>query len=259
MVSGYFRTRGRLYVGPASRLRAAGIAADSQSSDGYWVREDDWHKALKSGLKLLEPLEALIHHLRYVLEANLPELIGIQETCDLIAAAGADRLTAITRTRHLPQMRDVLQLLVEERVPITSIEDIVDRFIELADEGADTLSMVSGVRGLRAIRPRLPGNDPNARFHEVDDSFVAAIRKGIATMGSTPLLILAPAESDRLIKSLRPHLQHEHPEVLIVDDPAIRRALKMFIQGEWRNAEVLTRQEVRPSPSRVRGDVVRLL
>lgn len=156
------------YCPDANSCRALGIEGTSMANpidgnEGYWLAtRAAWEQAQNAHLPLWSPYEYITFHLETVLQANLKEMIGVEEAQITVREwadeSKADRQElvreALPDDLAVAQLARVLRGLVEEQVPIKHLEIILPVF---AQERAKASSeIIAAVR--HALHAPLPGN-----------------------------------------------------------------------------------------------------
>lgn len=176
--------------GVATREPAFGLPA-------WWINADHRERASALGYTVVDPTTALSTHLSEVVRSFLPELLGRQQTKEMIdrVAERAPKLIEelIPKIVTIGDTQRVLRQLLRERVPIRDLQSILEALADAAAITKDTDAMVESVRMAlgRAI----------CRVHQSDK-------------GDLPAISFAPSLEERLLGSI---VRTEQGSILALD------------------------------------------
>jgi flagellar biosynthesis protein FlhA len=176
--------------GPQTREPAFGLPA-------WWISGEQRDRASAAGFTVVDPTTALSTHLSEVIRGFLPDLLGRQQTKDMVdrVAQVAPKLVEelVPKVVSLGDIQRVLRQLLRERVPIRDLTTILEAIADAATATKDPDVMVEAVRASlgRAI----------CRVHQSDK-------------GDLPAISFAPSLEDRLLGSV---VRTDHGTVLAID------------------------------------------
>lgn len=176
--------------GVATREPAFGLPA-------WWINADYRERVSGLGYTVVDPTTALSTHLSEVVRSFLPELLGRQQTKEMIdrVAERAPKLVEelVPKLVSIGDAQRVLRQLLRERVPIRDLQTILEAIADAAGVTKDTDAMVESVRMAlgRAI----------CRVHQSDK-------------GDLPAISFAPSLEERLLGSI---VRTEQGSVLALD------------------------------------------
>ena len=190
-----------------------------------WVEMEHREKAEGVGCLLIGPLQVLMTHLKQVVLNAGPELLGLQETHELVARLRTTHPVVVedflSNRTHLRHLRRILQALLAERVPIRDLVTILETAGDALDRISKTdlvtelcrvalarqicwtwlneegvlrglaLSPTAEQRFLEALEPR-EGGVALAMTRDEADDFVTAVRKALEEHGNPPVLFTDP-------------------------------------------------------------------
>lgn len=251
-------------VEPAYRMKAK------------WIELEHRDKADQVGCLLLGALQVLVTHLKQVVMNAAPELLGLQETHDLVARLRPTHPVVVedflSNRAHLRSLRRILQNLLAERVSIrdlvTILEtagDMLDRLksIDLVVESCrmalarqicwSHLNEEGVLRGLaltasaerrllEALEVREGGTLLNISQEEAE-AFVAAVGKALEEHGRPPVLFTDPPT--RLW--VRRLLARPFPDLAVLSTTEIAPGVRIETTGTV-DFGTPTRPEATPSP-----------
>jgi len=218
-----------------------------------WIDRKDWQKVEGAGHRLWGIVEYLSFHLEAVLRKNLSELVGHQETVNMLDGESG----LLQDVGETPADRSafvaVLRGLLKEGVPITARKAIVDRFKRSRATRTDLVTIVEEIRSLPEIRPALAGNDDRYAFHLIGSTFEQEIETCINRKGSEPVLVMEPTKLGKFetaLSGLRKRVVSERHVAVIVANASLRSFVRQVIELELPNVPVLSRQELKPELER---------
>ncbi len=164
--------------GTATREPAFGLPA-------WWVSAEQRDRATAAGYTVVDPTTALSTHLSEVIRGFLPDLLGRQQTRELIdrVAQFAPKLVEelVPKVVSVGEVQRVLRNLLRERVPIRDLATILESIGDVAAATKDLDVMTEHVRASlgRAI----------CRVYQTEQ-------------GELPTINFAPALEERLLQSI---------------------------------------------------------
>ena len=163
----------------------------------WWIAAEQRERAAAGGHTVVDPTTALSTHLSEVIRAYLPDLLGRQQTKDMVdrVAQTAPKLVEelVPKVVGLGEIQRVLRQLLRERVPIRDLAAILEAIGDAAAVTKDADAIVEAVRLslARAI----------CRVHQTEK-------------GDLPAISFAPALEERLLQAI---VRTEHGSVLAID------------------------------------------
>jgi flagellar biosynthesis protein FlhA len=201
-----------------------------------WIEPALKEKAEHLGCLLLGPLPVLITHLKNSILAAGPELLGLQETYDLLARLRPTHPVVVedflAERRHLRALRKVLQNLLRERVPIRDLVSILETAGDMLDRlhRTDLVTEFCRMALARTICWSYVDNEGVLRGLALAPAAEQRILAALQETDRGPVLTLSREEADQLVASVRKALEeHGSPPVLFTDPPTrlyVRRLLE---------------------------------
>ena len=191
-----------------------------------WVEAAHKEKAEGLGCLVLGPLSVMMTHIKTYILSACPDLLGLQETYDLIARLRhthpivvedflADRV-------HLRRVRRVLQSLLAERVPIRDLVTVLEICGEYLDRLHHTDRVVEQCRQqlARQICSSYVNSEGVLRALALgpltEQVFAESIQEGL----EGPVLLLTNQQVEDFLHALKKSREaHGFPSVLFTDPP----------------------------------------
>ncbi|MEM8817891.1 MAG: FHIPEP family type III secretion protein, partial [Pseudomonadota bacterium] len=203
----------------------------------------------------VDPATVVATHLSQLLTSNAHELLGHEETQQLLdrLAAGSPKLVEELTPKLLPVsvVTRVLQNLLEEGIPIRNIRKIAETLAEhgTRSQEPDVLSAAVRVALGRSIVQNVAGTRPELPVLTLEPELERILNETAQESGN---LGLEPNMMERLHESLKEKAQAQEiagePAVLLVA-PAVRPWMSRMMKG-IRNLHVLAYNEV-PDDKRI--------
>jgi flagellar biosynthesis protein FlhA len=169
----------------------------------WWIGPDQRERATTAGYTVVDPTTAMSTHLSETIRTFLPDLLGRQQTKELVDRVGqtSPRLVEelVPKLVSIGDIQRVLRQLLRERVPIRDLTTILEAIADAASASKDPDAVTEAVRSAmgRAI----------CRPFQND-------------RGELPAISLAPALESQLVAAL---VRTEHGAVLALDPAHAQR------------------------------------
>jgi flagellar biosynthesis protein FlhA len=227
-----------------------------------WIDGRDKEKAELNGYTIIEPVTVLVTHLKELIKKHSYELLGRQETKNLIDELkeryGVIVEELIPNIMTLGEVQKVLQNLLKENVPITDLVTIMETLADNAVAIKDTEILTEHVRHSlqRTIVKDFLDQQGTLNVVTIDsqleDLIGSSIHKSIG--GSIP--VLEPEMITKIFNSIKSTYEEslmKGYQTIILASPKIRTALKNLIAITFSNISVLSLNEI---PSDVQIEIV---
>lgn len=221
--------------------------------DAMWIDEKDKEAADLQGFTIIEPLTVIATHLKEIIYAHAPELLGRQEVKKLLEGIKDQYNVVIDELipdiLRLGEVEKVLQNLLEEKIPINDLATILET---LADYGAvtkDTEVLTEYVRqALKRTIANKYSDDSNQlnviTVHpKVEELIMQSIQK--TATGSYP--VLKPESVNRILGALgkiQQEMMVNDTSFVVLTSPKIRLAFRKLISFNYPNVAVLSLNEI---------------
>lgn len=221
--------------------------------DALWIDEKDKENADLQGFTVIEPLTVIATHLKEIIHAHAPELLGRQEVQKLLEGIKANNNVVIDELipdiMRLGEVEKVLQNLLEEKVPINDLATILETLADYGTVTKDTEVLTEYVRqGLRRTIANKYA-DENDRINvvtihpKVEEMVSQSIQK--TATGSYP--VMKPDSVNKILTAIGDISQQmaaQNMNYVILTSPKIRLAFRKLIAFNFPDVAVLSLNEI---------------
>ena len=221
--------------------------------DALWIDEKDKENADLQGFTVIEPLTVIATHLKEIIHAHAPELLGRQEVQKLLEGIKANNNVVIDELipdiMRLGEVEKVLQNLLEEHVPINDLATILETLADYGTVTKDTEVLTEYVRqGLRRTIANKYA-DENDRINvvtihpKVEEMVSQSIQK--TATGSYP--VMKPDSVNKILTAIGDISQQmaaQNMNYVILTSPKIRLAFRKLIAFNFPDVAVLSLNEI---------------
>ena len=150
-----------------------------------WIERGVRDDAISKGYTVVEPAVVMATHLDHLIRLHASDLLGRQETQDLLDhfKMSYPKLIddVVPKVITVSQLQRILQLLLDERVPIKDLRTILEVASENAAKFPDPLDMLTHIRYAlrRTIVQETFGDDTNYKVLGVQPEFERLIEQSI--------------------------------------------------------------------------------
>lgn len=217
-----------------------------------WVEPDLREQAEQAGCMVLGPLAVLMTHLKSVVMNACPELLGLQETFDLVNRLAPTHPVVVedflNNRAHLRNLRKVLRALLAERVSLRDLVTVLETAGDLLDR-LDRVDLVTEFCRM-ALSRQICGTYLNeegvlrglALGSRAEKRLLECIKEG----PRGPVLSLPRDEADDFVASVRTTREEQgHPPVLFTDPPT-RLFVRRLLARSLPDLAVLATTEIAP-------------
>jgi flagellar biosynthesis protein FlhA len=227
-----------------------------------WIDGRDKEKAELNGYTIVEPVTVLVTHLKEILKKHSHELLGRQETKNLIdeikGRYGVIVEELIPNIMSLGEVQKVLQNLLKENVPITDLVTILETLADNAVTVKDTEVLTEHVRHAlqRTIVKEYLDHQGILNVVTIDSQLEDLIGSNIHKSIGGSIPVLEPDMITRIFNSVKSAYDEalmKGYQTIILASPKVRTALKNLIAITFSNIAVLSLNEI---PSDVQIEIV---
>ena len=221
--------------------------------DALWIDEKDKENADLQGFTVIEPLTVIATHLKEIIHAHAPELLGRQEVQKLLEGIKANNNVVIDELipdiMRLGEVEKVLQNLLEENVPINDLATILETLADYGTVTKDTEVLTEYVR--QALRRTIANKYANENdrinvvtIHPKVEEMVSQSIQKTAT-GSYP--VMKPDSVNKILTAIGDISQQmaaQNMNYVILTSPKIRLAFRKLIAFNFPDVAVLSLNEI---------------
>lgn len=227
-----------------------------------WIDGKDRERADLSGYTIVEPVTVLVTHLKELIRRHSHELLGRQETKELIEELKGKYSVIveelIPNIMTLGEVQKVLQNLLKENVPITDLVTILETLADHAVTIKDCEILTEHVRHCmqRTIVKEYLDQEGELKVITIDSQLEDLIGSNIHRSISGSIPVLDPQMITRIfnnIKTAYDEAMMKGHQTVILASPKIRTALRNLIAITFSHIVVLSLNEV---PNDVQIEVV---
>ncbi|MEQ5176547.1 EscV/YscV/HrcV family type III secretion system export apparatus protein [Proteus genomosp. 6] len=216
----------------------------------YWINKNDTDKLTSLGYKVELPEIYFYRKFSNLITLNIVEFLGIQETkniLDKIEENSPELLKECYRQVSIQRINDVLQRLVQEKIPIRNIKTIIGGLVQWGSREKDPVLLTEHIRSLLSrYISHFFSKDGKFNVIILSHNVEEIIRSGIRQSSSGTFLNLEPAELDMIIEKISTAID----EIKYIQDYVfltaidIRRFVKKLIETQYPQLSVLSYDEI---------------
>lgn len=216
----------------------------------YWINKNDTDKLTSLGYKVELSETYFYRKFSNLITLNIVEFLGIQETkniLDKIEENSPELLKECYRQVSIQRINDVLQRLVQEKIPIRNIKTIIGGLVQWGSKEKDPVLLTEHIRSLLSrYISHFFSKDGKFNVIILSHNVEEIIRGGIRQSSSGTFLNLEPAELDMIIEKISTAID----EIKYIQDYVfltaidIRRFVKKLIETQYPQLSVLSYDEI---------------
>ncbi len=220
--------------------------------EAVWITESQKEQAHTLGYTVVDVATVVATHLSQVLERNSQQLLGYEETQQLLdkLSLSSPKLVKelVPDGLSLGMISKVLQGLLTEHIPLTDIRTIVETLAEMAPKSKDTDFLISQVRIAlsRLITQKISGVNEELPIITLKPELEQLLQNTIQN-GNSAGINFEPGMADKIQHSLTQlaiQQQAKQESSVLVVQPAIRSVLARFVRNISPDFHVLSYQEI---------------
>jgi tetratricopeptide (TPR) repeat protein len=233
-------------------LQEIGVAGEEVDRSAWWINsccwfdESDVEKVEQAALEVWAAIDPMWLHFGYLIRNHMIDLIGYQSILKMLSENASTASYQITGSPEtVSALGHVMRMLAMEKVPITALPEICERFVESHEEGLDAISIVERIRRVPTIRENLQGNDKNTPLLRLSEDFEKLIQNSIRREKACSVLAIEAAPCQEALSAIRDAVE-KGPNVmaLLVEKEEIRPFVRRLVELEFPYFWVLSRPEV---------------
>ena len=240
-------------AGPMDDINGINTTEPAFGLPAKWVTEDEKEKAEIMGYTIVDPATIIATHLTEVIKKSAAELLGRQETQDLL-----DKLKekhqkivedVVPGILDLSTINRVLQNLLKERVSIRNMQTILEALATYGTMNKDIEYLTEKVRfALRKqITESLLAQDGKLYVFALPQQAEQLIIKNMHPSDEGKEIVIDPTSARKILTGLMDKTEETVskgiPPVLFVSQP-IRYAMRRFVEKYTPNLNIIAHTEV---------------
>ncbi|WP_110929431.1 flagellar biosynthesis protein FlhA [Bacillus massiliglaciei] len=221
-----------------------------------WISEEMKEQAEIMGYTVVDPPSVVSTHLTEVLRANVHELLGREETKQLIDHLKETSPILVEEVTPNPlsigDVQKVLAKLLKEKVSIRNLPVIFETLADYGKMSSDTDLLTEYVRQnlARQITNSLLGNEERLQVITLSGKVEKIIADGVQQTEHGNYLSLDPAVSQSILENIAAKLEEmslmEQQSILLCS-PAVRMYVRQLIERYFPNVPVVSYNELEAS------------
>ncbi|NUP88733.1 MAG: flagellar biosynthesis protein FlhA [Candidatus Sumerlaeia bacterium] len=232
-----------------------------------WIPEHQKEKALATGYTVVDLSTVVATHLTEVLKAHAHELLGRQETQNLIDGLKKQFPKVVDgvvpEIVSLGLVQKVLQNLLRERVSVRDLLTIVETLAECGTVTKDPDQLTDHVRQAlaRTITRQFLSDDGTVHLIMLDQAVEDLLIQNLRVTEKGTYLVLEPSAAQRLLSSLSRQIEAFAllgAQPLLVVLPALRSQVRRLVERFLPQLSVISHSELLPDAKIHNVGVVRL-
>lgn len=224
--------------------------------DALWIEAKDKEEAIIQGYTIIDPSTVISTHISELIKQYAPEFITKDEVKKLLARLNDHYPAIIEEANKIPTgtIRQVLQELLKEKIPIRDMLTILETITDLASAVQNNVPiLVEQVRSRlsRSISNLFKSDDGNLKLLIFSNETEAALISKIKDQGSAPMLLLTINETQKLKEAIEESMikvmQNGISPVIFLVDSKLRRPLYDKMEQFKIEITVLSHTELDPN------------
>ena len=221
-----------------------------------WIERRQRDEAIAKGYTVVEPAVVITTHLDHLIHLHAAELLGRQETQDLLDhfKVSYPKLVddVVPKIVAVAQLQRILQLLLEENVPIKDLRTILEVASEYAGKFNDPLEILPHIRYAlrRTIVQDSLGDGPEYKVLGIQPEFERLIEQsiGAGALAADGMIepSLAKMFGEEVIKGVQ-EMENENLPPVIVSGTRTRTTMSRIARRVCPQAIVLSLSELPPT------------
>jgi flagellar biosynthesis protein FlhA len=239
-------------AGVATREPAFGLPA-------WWITADQRVSATAAGYTVVDPTTALSTHLSETIRSFLPDLLGRQQTKELVDRVGqsSPRLVEelVPKIASLGDIQRILRRLLRERVSIRDLTTILEAIADASSASGASKDPEAVTEAVRTALGRTicrPFQNERGELPAISlaPAFEAQLVSSIVKTEQGPILALDPTHAERLATRVAEALTKAVAQPVLLCTPALRPHLWRLLARVLPHLGVISHNEV-PSHLRI--------
>lgn len=216
----------------------------------YWIDGKNKESLKKLGFNIQPAEQYFYKKFANLITLNIVEFLGIQETkniLDKIEEKSPELLKECYRQVSIQRINEVLQRLVQEKIPIRNIKTIIGGLVQWGGKEKDSVLLTEHIRSiLSRYISHFFTHDGQINVIVLSNEIEDLIRGGIRQTSGGTFLNLEPAELDMLIERITVAIDDikYNQEYVFLTAIDIRRFVKKLLENQFPQLSVLSYDEL---------------
>lgn len=221
-----------------------------------WISEDLKDEAEMFGYTVVDPPSVVSTHLTEVLKRNVHQLLGRQETKDLIDHLKEDYPILVDEVTPDPlgigDVQKVLAKLLKENVSIRNLPVIFETLADYGKMTSDTDLLVEYVRQALSVQitKQYVTGEQMLNVITISQQVEQVMMNHIQQTEHGNYLALDPASQEKIVQNIYTQMEGaslQYENIVILSSPTIRMYVKQLIERTIPDAVVLSYNELEPT------------
>lgn len=218
-----------------------------------WITEEVKEQAEIAGYTVVDPASVVSTHLTEVLRANAHELLGRQETKELVDHLQETHPILVEEVTPNPltigEIQKVLTKLLKEHVSIRNLPIIFETLADYAKMTIDTDILTEYVRQAlaRQITRQYAGDEPVLKVLTISGKVEKMIADSIQQTENGNYLAIDPNDSKKILESAAAHIEKlskVQQTPILLCSPAVRMYVRQLTERYFPQVPVLSYNEL---------------
>ena len=253
--------------GERSPLSGSKTKEPTYGLPAYWIDEDKKEFARTAGYTGVDPETLLLTHTTELIKKSASELLSRAETEKLVSRLQKSHGNLIEEliptVLSFSDIQKVLQLLIQEKVSIRSMELILEVLVDQGKVSKEAEFLADKVRArLRTqICQQVSSDESELNVLTIESSLEQRLIRGIQTNNGTTTMMLEPGVTEPLLKNLATATESMLTKKLtpvLICSPMLRRQLKHISERVVPHLHVLSFNEIPPTTNVKAFSMIRL-
>ncbi len=261
LVKGVEVARGELYpdrllaINPGTAsgpLEGIATREPAFSLPAWWIGVDARDRASAAGYTVVDPTTALSTHLSETIRTFLPDLLGRQQTKDMVdrVAQTAPKLIEelVPKVATIGDIQRVLRQLLRERVPVRDLATILEAIADAAPASKEPDALIEAVRAAlgRAICRQYQNEQGELPAIGLAPALEQRLLGAVVRTDHGSVLAIDPADAQHIAARIARTLESAVAQPVLLCSPALRPHLWKLFTRVLPHLGVLSHNEVPP-------------
>ncbi|MFK8067896.1 MAG: type III secretion system export apparatus subunit SctV [Gammaproteobacteria bacterium] len=219
---------------------------------GHWVLKNDLENHTELSINLISIEQVITNQLRYELQRNAAQFVGIQETYHVLAQVEpvySELIKEVFRHMSISKIAEVFRRLVSENVSITNLRTILESLVEWGPQIEDMEELTEQVRiNLKSQISHQYSNNKVLPVYLLDPGTEEKLRNSIRQTPQGVNLALEVDESKTFLGAIADLINGSDRKgnVALITTVDLRCHIRKLTELEFHDLPILSFQELAP-------------